>query len=403
MILKKIISTFVFLFAPAFACAHVLLGADNLLLHYKELIENKRVAVVTNQTGYTSEGVRTIDAIRTTPGVTLAAVFTPEHGLSGTVQAGKNILSYFDTSLGVNVFSLYGPQRKPTEAMLKGIDVIVYDIQDIGVRSYTFISTLGLVMQAAAEHDIPVVVLDRPCPLATHVDGNVLDTTYRSFIGMYPVPYVYGMTVGEFAWMINDERMNGKPCKLMVVPMAGWKRAMAWKETGLHWIPTSPNIPFASTAAYYAAFGTIGELGIGAYEGIGTPEAFRVFALPGLDGAQFRKLFAEKRLDGVQCEPYDTDIVHPRGAVHYEGAKFTLDIDRVKDITVVGLEVLSVLVEMHAIHPPDSAHAAMFAKTCGGDYLQQILRGDPIRYISGEWQTKREQFLLRRDKYLLYQ
>ncbi|HET7153620.1 MAG TPA: DUF1343 domain-containing protein [Candidatus Kapabacteria bacterium] len=402
--MRKMMVMLALLSMPTFVCAQVLLGADNLLLHYKQLVEGKRVAVVTNQTGYNSKGVRTIDAIREAPGVTLAAVFTPEHGLTGKVQAGENVLSYFDSSIGVNVYSLYGSQRKPTAAMLKDIDVIVYDIQDIGVRSYTFISTLGLVMQAAAERNLPVVVLDRPCLLARRVDGNVLDTAaHRSFIGMYPIPYVYGMTVGEFAWMINDERMNGKPCVLSVVPMAGWKREMTWEETGLRWIPTSPNIPDATTATYYAAFGSLGELGIGAYEGVGTPDAFRVFAMKDLDTGEFRKLFLEKRLNGVACEPYDTNIVRKYGTVHYGGLRFTLDINSVKDLTVVGLEVLSVLVQMHAIHPPDSAHAAMFAKTCGGDYLDRILRGESMISITGEWRTMRDRFILIRDKYLLYQ
>jgi len=382
--------------------AIVLTGIDNFLLHYSNLVKNKRIGIVTNQTGYTSAGIRTIDAIRELPDATLGAVFTPEHGLTGTVHAGEQVLSYFDTSLGVNVYSLYGRQRKPTPEMLKGIDLLIYDIQDIGVRSYTFISTLGLVMQSASENNIPVVVLDRPCPLAMHIDGNVLDTAYRSFVGMYPIPYVYGMTPGELARMINEEGMVGKRCDLTVIPVLNWQRSMTWEETGLRWIPPSPNIPHPSTVAYYAAFGVIGELGIGAYTGIGTSEAFRIFSLPHLDCKKIQALFTKDGMQGIRCSPYDTIMMNGGKSRPIEGIKFYIALDKAGDLTVAGLELISLLVKMRAISSPDSAHSAMFTKVCGSPYLERILDGEPIAQISREWEPDREKFLAIRKKYLLY-
>ena len=391
------------LLAPLSMHAKVLLGIDNFLLHYSSLVRHKRVGIITNQTGKTSDGKRTIDAIRALPGVTLAVVFTPEHGLNGTVGAGENIPTYFDSTVGVPIYSLYGSQRKPTRTMLRGIDVLIYDIQDIGVRSYTLISTLGLAMQSAAESDIPFIVLDRPSPLACRVDGNVLDTAYRSFVGMYPVPYVYGLTPGELARMINEEGMVHAQCQLTIVPMVGWTRCMPWEECGLSWTPPSPNIQSPSTAAYYAAFGILGELGIGGYQGIGCPDAFRVLALASFDTKEFTERIAARHIEGLQCIRYETVIQRAKGPAHYRGVRFIIDVSRAGDLTMTGLEILSILAEMHLVPPPDSIHAAMFSKIAGASYLSRVLHGEDVAEIAREWLPALTRYRALRRKYLIYQ
>ncbi|HTP12588.1 MAG TPA: DUF1343 domain-containing protein, partial [Bacteroidota bacterium] len=226
--------------------ARVKPGIDVLRDHHFDILKGKRVGLVTNPTGVTSDLEPTVDVLAGAPGVQLVALYGPEHGVRGDNDAGKTVESSIDRKTGLPVYSLYGRTRKPTRDMLQGIDILVYDIQDIGLRFYTYISTMGLVMEAAAENGIPVVVLDRPDPLTgNRVEGPMLEPKYKSFVGAYAIPYVYGMTAGELAQMINGEGWlaGGVQCKLTVVPMEGWKRSMWWDETGLQWVPTSPNIP----------------------------------------------------------------------------------------------------------------------------------------------------------------
>ena len=190
--------------------------------------------------------------------LSLVCVFAPEHGLTGEEFAGGHVQN-LKTERGVPVYSLHGDTRRPTKEMLKGLDVIVYDIQDIGCRSYTFASTLFFVMEEAAKKGIDLVVLDRPNPMGGKIsDGPMLDEKYRSFVGYVNVPYCHGMTIGELSRFFNDEYKVG--CSLTVVPMRGWKRGMRFEETGLAWIPTSPNIPEPSSPFFYPATGILGEL-----------------------------------------------------------------------------------------------------------------------------------------------
>jgi len=401
--MKKVVWLLCLLLIPAAVRAKVELGVDNFLHNYTSLVRDKRIGIITNQTGRTGDGRSTLDAVRTVPGVTLAAIFTPEHGLQGTVNAGEKVLSYFDSAFNAPVYSLYGSRRKPSPAMLKGLDALIFDIQDIGVRSYTFISTLGLAMQSAGENGVPFIVFDRPSPLGNRIDGNVLDTLYRSFVGRYPLPYVYGLTIGELARMINEEGMNGAPCNLTIVPMRGWRRSMTWDQTGLSWTPPSPNIPFPSTAVYYAAFGALGELGIGGYQGIGTRDAFRVFALPNPEGKNFAHLILSREIKGLRCIPFDTVVSRQSGSKAFTGVRFILDEQSSGDLAIDGLEVLSMLTKIHAVSPPDSAHCAMFAKIAGAGYLMRILNGENVLDIEREWTPALIKYSALRKRYLLYE
>ncbi|HOC26240.1 MAG TPA: DUF1343 domain-containing protein, partial [bacterium] len=222
----------------------VKLGVDVLVSDPPPLIQGKRLGLITNATGLTSGHESTIDALRRLPGIQLVALFGPEHGVRGDAEAGAAVEGYVDARSGIRVFSLYGRNHKPTPEMLEGVDVLLYDIQDIGSRPYTYIYTMAHGMEAAKENGIPFVVLDRPDPLGGMlVEGPVLDPRFRSGIGLYPIPYVYGLTAGELARLFNEE--FGIHCDLSVVAMEDWRRGMSFEETGLMWVPTSPHIPQA--------------------------------------------------------------------------------------------------------------------------------------------------------------
>lgn len=270
-----------------------------------DLLQGKRVGLITNPSGVDASLRSTVDILYHAEGVKLVALFGPEHGVRGDIPAGGYVESARDSLTGLPVFSLYGKTRKPTPEMLRGIDLLVYDIQDIGCRSYTFISTLGLAMEAAAEQDIPFVVLDRPDPLGgERVEGNIVEEGFRSFVSPYPIPYVYGLTCGELARMLNEEEMltGGVECDLTVVPMSGWKRSMTFEETGLPWVPTSPHVPFASSPMYYVSTGILGELGM-ISEGVGYTMPFHLFGAGWIDPESLSVQLNAMQIPGVLFRP----------------------------------------------------------------------------------------------------
>jgi len=278
-------------------------GIEVLRNHQFDILQNKRVGLVTNPTGVDASLTSTIDILFHAPGVKLAALFGPEHGVRGDFAAGDHVDSYTDPATGLPVHSLYGANHKPTPQMLEGIDVLVYDIQDIGCRSYTYISTMGLAMEAAAEKGIPFVVLDRPNPLGgLKTEGCPVEEGFRSFVSPYPVPYVYGLTCGELARYLNDEHLTASRCSLVVVPMEGWKREMRFEDTGLPWVPTSPHIPTADSPEYYVSTGILGELGV-ISEGVGYTLPFRMLAAEWIDGSAMAKRLNDLHIDGVLFRP----------------------------------------------------------------------------------------------------
>jgi len=241
----------------------VSLGIDLLQRENFALLAGKKVGLITNQSGVNSKLELTLDIFRKARNFKLIAVFSPEHGLKGLIGSGQTYENEIDTSSGIKYYSLYGKTQKPTSAMLKGIDVLVYDIQDIGCRSYTYISTLGLAMEAAAENDVDFVVLDKPNPLGgLRIEGNIVEDDFVSFVSRYKIPYVYGLTCGELARLLNEEKMlkSGIKCNLSIVTMEGWTRQMKYRDTGLIWVPSSPNIPYQETPFYLVGSGILGEL-----------------------------------------------------------------------------------------------------------------------------------------------
>ena len=283
-------------------------GVEVLAERDFEPLKGKRVGLVTNPSGVDSQLRSTIDILFNAPDVNLVALYGPEHGVRGDVYAGGKISDSVDSSTGLPVFSLYGTTRKPTSEMLKGIDVMVYDIQDVGVRSYTFISTLGLVMEACAPLGIEVVVLDRPNPMGGNkIEGCYVEPAFFSFVSQYRIPYVYGLTVGELAVLINEEGLNcgqkgdQKPskCKLTVVPMEGWTRDMLYEDTRLPWVLPSPNIPFKESAVYYASSGICGELYGFMNVGVGYTLPFELFGATWVDPLALKAELESYQIEGV--------------------------------------------------------------------------------------------------------
>ncbi len=301
-----IILLMLFLIHPINAEAQkVKTGIDVLESENFSLLTGKRVGLITNHTGVNSKLVSTLDLFKSAKNFKLAAVFSPEHGLRGDIGAGQKYSDGNDTSNGIKYYSLYGATQKPTKEMLAGIDVLVYDIQDTGIRSYTYISTLGLAMEAAAENNVEFVVLDRPNPLGgMRIEGNLAEDDFISFVGQFKIPYVYGLTCGELAQLLNNEGLlaDGDKCKLTVVKMKGWFRGMNYRDTGLIWVPPSPNVPMPETPAYMVATGILGEL-VTVGIGITYTLPFQTFAAEWIDADTLAKYMNALNLPGVIFRP----------------------------------------------------------------------------------------------------
>ena len=271
-----------------------------------KVLEGKRVGLVTNASGVDSRLKSTVDILFEAENVNLTALYGPEHGVRGTIEGGEHIGTYTDEYTKLPVYSLFGSTRKPTQEMLENVDVLVYDIQDVGCRSYTFISTMGMVMEAAAEFDKEVIILDRPNPLSgNRIEGCLVEDGYISFISQFKIPYVYGLTCGELARLLNGEKMltDGKTCKLSVVSMEGWERDMTFADTGLPWVPTSPHIPYDFLSHFYVASGIVGELRDVVSIGVGYTIPFQAFATPWIDSEKLAKKMNSYGLEGVLFRP----------------------------------------------------------------------------------------------------
>ncbi|TNE69778.1 DUF1343 domain-containing protein [bacterium] len=270
-----------------------------------DFLKGKRVGLITNQTAVNSDLVSVVDILYTHPDVNLVALFGPEHGVRGIELAGEKVDSSTDLQTGLPVHSLYGKTRKPTPEMMQGIDVLVYDIQDIGVRSYTYISTMGNAMEAASEHGIDFVVFDRPNPIGgNYVSGTPTNDGFYSFVSAFPIPYVYGLTPGELAVMLVKEKIiKVKPeFKVDVIPLENWTRYMTFMETGLPWVPSSPHIPHPETAFYYVLTGVFGELQV-LSEGVGTTIPFEFAGHTDLNPMAFADYLNKKNYPGVKFRP----------------------------------------------------------------------------------------------------
>lgn len=296
------------------ACAQqVHIGAEIFLEKHLDLLKEKRIGIICNHTSVLPNGTHLVDTLLK-KGIMVTALFSPEHGIRGTASAGETVADSLDKRTGLRVFSLYGKTRKPTAEMLQNVDALVFDLQDVGARYYTYISTMVLAMEAAAEHRKQFIVLDRPNPInGVDVEGPVLDTLFKSFVGILPIPIRHGMTVGEIAKMAYMEYWNDGVLELTVIPMEGWKRFMWYDETGLPWISPSPNMKSLATAAVYP--GTCLFEATNVSEGRGTEKPFEYIGAPWIDGEQLAQRLNSKKISGVVFEPMAfTPHSHPPAA-----------------------------------------------------------------------------------------
>ena len=395
------------------AHAQVYTGIDMLERYGFEELQGKRVGLVTNPSGVDRNLRSTIDILMDAPGVELVALFGPEHGVRGDAYAGDHVASGKDPKTGLPVHSLYGSTRKPTPQMLKGIDVMVYDIQDIGTRSYTFISTLGLVMRACAEQDIEVMVLDRPNPLGgLKVEGSYVEPGFHSFVSEFRIPYVYGLTVGELAALINEEGLNcgvdGKEaplkCRLSVIPMRGWERWMLYRDTGLPWILPSPNIPSMESAIGYPSAGIAGEFG---YLGIGVGFTipFQAFTAPWIDADKLKERLDSYGLPGVAFRTIHYKPISGSAPELQHGVQFFYTDYEAATITLTQFYVMQALQELYPGRNPYKSlkKTRMLDIVCGTDYVRREFgKRLKVEDIRDFWMKDAEAFKELSKNYYLY-
>lgn len=381
------------------------LKADNF-----KILEGKRVGLITNPTGVDNHMVSDIDILAAAPNVNLVALFGPEHGVRGNAYAGDAVNDSIDQATGLPVRSLYGKTRKPTPEMFADIDVLVYDIQDIGCRSFTYISTMGLAMETAAECGKEFIVLDRPNPLGGEkVEGNLVEDDCRSFVSQFAIPYVYGLTCGELAMMLNGERMltGGVQCKLKVVKMKGWKRRMNYSETGLQWIPASPHIPDVCSPYFYPATGILGEFGF-MNIGVGYTIPFQMVAAPWIKADEYAKAMNDLHLPGVTFRPiYAKPFYSVSKGEQIQGVQVHFTDYRkaaLSDLNFLLMQEAARLYPDHKVfEQADKSRYDMFDKVCGSKRVRELFarnhRWDDMRDV---WYQDVESFRKCSRKYWLY-
>jgi len=374
----------------------VLCGVDVLARDGFAPLKGKRVGLVTNHTGLTREGVPTIDALFKAPGVKLAALFSPEHGIRGAVDA--EVSDSRDEATGLPVYSLYGKTRKPTPASLDGLDVLVYDIQDIGARFYTYISTLGLVMEAAKEKGIPLYVLDRPNPIGgVKVAGPVRDPGFASFIAHHELPVRHGMTVGELAGLFNAERKTG--ADLHVIRCEGWRRGDLYDRTGLLWVNPSPNMRSLTEALLYPGVGLLEASNLATGRGTDTP--FERVGAPWIDPREFSAALDALNLPGVRFLPVRFTPKERQYAGKECGGVFIMVTDRdVFEPVGLGVGMARVLRATYRGKWEPEGFLKMLADDAA---YRAVLDGKTVGSVESVWRGELDAFLKVRENYLIYQ
>jgi len=371
-------------------------GIDVLERDNFALLKGKRVGLITNHTGRDRRGRSTIDVLFEAPEVKLVALFSPEHGIRGSLDQEK-IASSIDEKTRLPINSLYGETRQPTAEMLKGLDVLVYDIQDVGVRYYTYISTLGLALEAAAKQKIKFVVLDRVNPInGIDVEGPIADQDKLSFIAHHRLPVRHGLTVGELAQLFNSER--GLGADLEVVRLADWKREAWFDETGLTWINPSPNMRSLTEATLYPGIGLLETTNVSVGRGTDTP--FEVVGAPWIDGPKLAAALNSKRLPGVRFVPIQFT---PRSSVHEakecSGVNIIITDRSLFEPVSTGLEIGAQLL---ALFPKDFAVDRFIRLLVNRETFEAFKKGSEGRALRQVWEDELAQFRAVRRKYLLY-
>lgn len=382
-----------------------------------EGLKGKRVGLITNPTGIDHNLKSTIDILAEAPDVELVALYAPEHGVRGDVHAGKYVESFTDPATGIKVYSIYGKNRKPSPEMLKDIDVLVYDIQDIGCRSYTFISSMGKAMSACAEQGKEFMVLDRPNPVGGNkVEGNLTEDDCVSFVSQFPIPYLYGLTPGELANYLNDEGLldGGKKVNLTVVPMEGWTRDMDYAGTGLPWVLPSPQIPNPEGALFYPVSGILGELYYMSI-GVGYTMPFRLFCAEWIDAGKFAERMNALNLPGLKFRPihikpfYNVGPGEDLTGKNLQGVEVYITD---KDAAPLSLTQFYVMQELADMYPDkavfkegnaDSARFNMFDKVAGSKQIRErFSKNHKVADIIDYWNKDADAFKAKSAKYHLY-
>lgn len=408
--LKNVILLFLLLFTVFVeAEERVLPGIDLLLQQQISLLRGKRVAILTNQTGVNVEMKRTTDLLidrAEKEGFEITALFSPEHGLEGSHRAEKWVADQKHAQ-SITVFSLYGKTVRPTKEMLRQVDLILCDIQEIGSRSYTYITTLFYVMEEAAKYGKEVVVLDRPNPInGIVVDGPLLEDPWRSMVGYVNVPYCHGMTIGELARFFNEEYRIG--CLLRVIPMRGWQRTMTFADTKLDWIPPSPQIPEPETPRYYPMTGILGELQFVSI-GIGYTLPFKIVGAPWINAEKFAEALNKQNFPGVKFHPYHFTPFFGRFAQQECHGVLIYVEDHLSFLPVsTQYLILGILKSLYPKHFQEAVkqmakRKEMFCKVNGTEDVYRILMEEKhlVWKLKSVHQKERKEFIAKREKYLI--
>lgn len=371
-------------------------------------LEGKRVGLITNPTGVDDKMKSTADILHEAKNVELVALFAPEHGVRGDAHAGDDVDNMVDPKTGLPVHSLHGKTKVPTADMLKGIEVLVYDIQDIGCRSFTYISTMGLAMEAAAEHGIKFVVLDRPNPLGGNkVEGGLVDDNVISFVSQFKIPYLYGLTCGELAMYMNEEGLLKNKVELEVVKMKKWKRKMRYEETGLQWIASSPHIPHPTTALFYPVSGILGELGYMSI-GVGYTIPFQMFAAEWLEADKLANNLNALKLEGIHFRPIYLKPFYSVGqGKQLEGVQVHLmDYEKAKLSEIqfyVMQEIATLYPDKVVFDHADEKRYRMFDQVTGSSFVRtEFAKNNRFDDIKDFWYNKVDDFKKSSKKYYLY-
>ncbi|MFT3931568.1 MAG: DUF1343 domain-containing protein [Spongiibacteraceae bacterium] len=377
------------------ATQNVRSGLDVLAAEQFAPLAGKRVGIITNHSGRDARGHHLVELLQHTPNIQLVALFSPEHGLYGNVD--EKVASSIDAKTGLPVYSLYGKTLRPTPDMLQGIDALVFDIQDAGVRFYTYITTLAYTMEAAAKNNIDFYVLDRPNPIdASQVQGPVLDRDMRSFTAYFPLPIRYGMTPGELALLFNNENRIG--AKLHVIKMSGYQRTSWYDETGLQWVNPSPNLRSLTQTALYPGVALIEGANVSV--GRGTASPFEVFGAPWINGKKIADYLSQRKISGVRFLTTSfTPLQSPYFKQRCEGVRVVLTDRDSLDAPTLGVEITAAL---HKFYPKKFQLGDTLGMIGSRSVLNAIRDGEDPRVIVSQWQDPLDEFKQLRAKYLLY-
>ena len=375
-----------------------------------DILQGKKVGLITNPTGVDNNLKSTVDILHQAPGVKLVGLYAPEHGVRGDVHAGDHVADATDPATGVRVYSIYGNSRKPSPEMLADVDVLVYDIQDNGCRSFTFISSMALAMQACAELGKEFVVLDRPNPVSGNkVEGCLVEDDCISFVSQLPIPYLYGLTPGELAIYLNEEGLvpGGKKVNLNVVPMEGWKRDMDFAATGMPWVLPSPHMPTAETSLYYPSSGIIGELSY-MNIGVGYTLPFKLFCAPWVDAPKLADALNAQRIPGVLFRPIYIKPFYAFGKdENMGGVEYYITDKEAAPLTLIQFYVMQETARLHPDHKAfetgNEKRFSMFDKVVGSKEIRKrFSRNYRVADIIDYWNKDADSFRKASNKYHLY-